>query len=80
MSIAAERERDKVSSDGNSEDRILAPCAHINGQSNSHSGGQGSESETTLAELKGMTENGIHTMTEVRVESHSVKGCGWTSD
>jgi hypothetical protein len=80
MSTAAERERDKVSSDGNSEDRILAPCAHINGQSNSHSGGQGSESETTLAELKGMSENGIHTMTEVRVESHSVKGCGWTSD
>ncbi|PKX95945.1 putative integral membrane protein (Pth11) [Aspergillus novofumigatus IBT 16806] len=82
MSTAAERdrERDKVSSDGDSEERILARCAHINGPSNSHSRGQGSESETTLAELKGMSENGIHTMTEVRVESHSVKGCGWTSD
>ncbi|GIJ90036.1 hypothetical protein Asppvi_008985 [Aspergillus pseudoviridinutans] len=82
--VERERERVKVSSDGDSEERILAPCAHINGtsNSNSHSPGRESESETTLAELKGMTENGtgcggIHTMTEVRVESHSLKGSGW---
>ncbi|KAF4168424.1 hypothetical protein CNMCM6936_002519 [Aspergillus lentulus] len=74
MSTAAER--DKVSSDGDSEERILAACPHINGNTNSHSRGQGSGSETTLAELKGLSETGIHTMTEVRVESHSVKGCG----
>ncbi|EAW15669.1 putative integral membrane protein (Pth11) [Aspergillus fischeri NRRL 181] len=78
--VERERERDKVSSDGDSEERILAPCAHMNPKANSHPRGQRSESETTLAELKGMSETGIHTMTEVRVESHSVKGCGWTSD
>ncbi|KAF7158072.1 hypothetical protein CNMCM5623_002584 [Aspergillus felis] len=83
--VERERERDKVSSDGDSEERILAPCAQINASnpnSHSHSPGRESESETTLAELKGMTENGtgcggIHTMTEVRVESHSLKGSGW---
>ncbi|GFF76847.1 hypothetical protein IFM53868_01942 [Aspergillus udagawae] len=84
MSTAVERDRDKVSSDGDSEERILAPCARINASPspNSHSHERGSESETTLAELKGTAENGtgcggIHTMTEVRVETHSLKGSGW---
>ncbi|GIK06360.1 hypothetical protein Aspvir_002008 [Aspergillus viridinutans] len=86
LSTAVEQERDKVASDGDSEERILAPCARIhassNSNTNSNSHERGSESETTLAELKGMTENGtecggIHTMTEVRVESHSLRGSGW---
>ncbi|KAH2532856.1 hypothetical protein KXW48_003025 [Aspergillus fumigatus] len=72
-----ERERDKVSSDGDSEERILAPCAQTNPKGHSQSRAQRSGSETTLEELKGMSETGIHTVTEVTVESHSVKECGW---
>ncbi|KAF7113927.1 hypothetical protein CNMCM5793_006110 [Aspergillus hiratsukae] len=78
MSTVAERERDGKGSvdgdgDGESVERILPPTT--SNTKSSADGGRGSESETTLAEGDRLREaGGIHTMTEVRVESHSLKG------
>ncbi|RHZ59823.1 putative integral membrane protein (Pth11) [Aspergillus thermomutatus] len=77
MSAAAGQ---KVSSDGDSEERILPPDASASASATAemrlHAHKHKNESEMTLAEGEREREGGIqiHTMTEVRVESCDLKG------